>query len=176
MTAHSSLVILALVLSGASTAAQHTYRPKRDLSWGREAGGLRMAAWTNPAIDTVFVAVRNASGRSICHCEPEHAYSFSVYARSNSALPWQELEFKTRPEDVVTLALCHGTTLKPGQEMPSDGSPKDHSFSVDLRGYRFPPDWSGAVDVKIVQSLVYCSQTGNKVGELESPTVRIRLP
>ena len=53
---------------------------------------------------------------------------------------------------------------------------KNYSFSVDLREYSFPADWSGTVEVKIVQSNVYCNKTGNKIGEIESPAFAIKLP
>jgi len=178
MTVKSSLLILALALLTTTSAAQDNYRPKqKDLSWGVKADGLRMAAWTNPATDKVFVAVRNFSTRRICYCDSEDAYPFTVYARKGPTSQWQELKFKEQPQTVTVLPLCRTKTLRQNEEMRPDGSPKnDYSFSVDLRVYSFPADLSGAVEVKMVQPNVYCNGAGNTVGEVESRVLMIRLP
>lgn len=182
MTVKLSLLLLALALSAVTITAQDNHRPgKKDLSWGVKANGLRMTAWTSPATDKVFIAVRNFSARKFCYCDPM-TDNFTVYARRNAASQWQALTFKTPPQEVTILAICQAISLKPDEEIPSyilrDGvrEKKNHSFSLDLREYHFPSEWSGTVEAKIVQSNVYCNQTGNKVGEVESQTFKIRLP
>ena len=182
MTVKLSLLILALALPTITITAQDNYRPKKkDLSWGVKANGLRMAVWTTPATGKAFVAVRNFSTRKICYCNPE-VNNFTVYARKNAASQWQALKFNTPPQEVIILPICHTISLKPNEEMPSymlrDGvrKKKNYAFSLDLREYSFPSELSGTVKAKIVQHNVYCNQTGNKVGEVESQTFEIKLP
>ncbi len=135
-----------------------------------------MAAGTDPATSLILVAVRNASSREVCYCQAPHDYTHTVYARKDSGSPWQALPLKTDPGEITFVAICNTQTLKPNDEMPPGRLPaKDHSYSVDLRAYQFPDDWSGAVDIKIVQSFVYCNRTGSKVGELESRPLRISV-
>lgn len=182
MTVKLLLLILALALSAVTSQGQDNYRPRhKDLSWGVRADGLRITAWTNPATDKVFVAVRNFSTRKICYCDPG-ANNFTVYARRDAASQWQALKFKTPPQEVTLTALCDAITLKPNEELPSyelqNGvrNIKNYSFSLDLREYKFPADLSGTVQVKIVQSNVYCNNPKNTVGEVESQTFKIKLP
>src|SRR5688500_2600890 len=97
-------LIFCLTLLSSTSAAQDDYRPgKKDLSWGVEADGLRISVWTNPAADKIFAAVRNSSSKKICYCQVD-GNNFTVYARKNAASPWQELEFKTPPQEVVVLS------------------------------------------------------------------------
>jgi hypothetical protein len=136
-----------------------------------------MAAWTDPATSLIRVAVRNASAREVCYCQAPHDYTHTVYARKDSASPWQVLRLKTDPGEITVVAICNTQTLKPNDEMSPGRSPaKDHSYSVELRAYEFPDGWNGAVEIKIVQSFVFCNRTGNKLGDLESRPLRISVP
>ena len=45
-----------------------------------------------------------------------------------------------------------------------------------MHEYSFPSDWSGEVEVKIVQSNLYCYKAQNETGEVESPALKIKLP
>lgn len=182
MTVKLLFLIFCLGFLSAAGAAQDNFRPgKKDLSWGVEADGLRMAVWTNPAADKIFAAVRNFSSKKICYCRVD-GNNFTVYARKNAGSPWQKLEFKTLPEESVIVPICNTVTIKPNEEMPSyalkNGArkKKNYSFSVDLREYLFPADWRGTVEVKIIQSNVYCGKAKNKLGEVESPAFEIKLP
>lgn len=146
-----------------------------------------MAAWTNPATDKIFVAVRNFSRKKICYCNPEEI-GFSVYARKNDGSAWQILRNKTWADEMIVLPLCGLINLKPTEETPfyvlenNTRKKTNYTHSLDLREYAFPADWSGTVEVKIEQSLVFCV-TGNPekpkkpyVGIVESPAVKIKLP
>lgn len=181
MTIKLLLLILSLAVLTATATAQDNYRPKpKDLSWGAEADGLRISVWTAPAADKVFVAVRNFSRKKICYCRSEFN-NLTVYARKSAAFEWQPLQFKT-PPPVIVVSICIHGILKPNEEMPSyvlqNGArkKKNYSFSMDLREYSFPADWSGTVEAKIVQSNVYCNKSKNKIGEVESPVFEIKLP
>lgn len=182
MTVKLLFLIFSLALLSITGAAQNDYRPgKKDLSWGAESDGLRMAVWTNPAANKIFAAVRNSSAKKICYCQVE-GNNFTVYARKNAASPWQELKFKTPLQEVVILPICTTGTLTSNEEMPSyvvqNGArkKKNYSFSVDLREYIFPADWSGTVEIKITQSNVYCDKHKNELGDVESPAFKIKLP
>lgn len=183
MTLKLLFLIFCLAFLSITGAAQEDFRPgKKDLTWGAGADGLRMSVWTNPAADKIFAAVRNFSPEKICYCRVD-GNNFTVYARKNAASPeWQKLDFKTPPEESVIISICNTGIIKPKEEMPSyvleNGArkKKSHSFSINLREYIFPADWSGAVEVKIVQSNVYCGKTQNKVGDVESPALKIKLP
>ena len=183
MTVKLLRLLLALAWSTVPSQGQNHYRPKpKDSAWGVRADGLRMTAWTNPATDQVFVAVRNFSNKQICFCDPPGINNFAVYARRNSAAPWQELQFRTPPQPVTLNALCEASTLKPNEEMPfyewQNGvrQRKNYSYALDLREYSFPAEWSGTVQVKIVQYNIYCTDPINRGGEVESQTFEIRLP
>ena len=125
--------------------------------------------WTTPA-DKLFMVVRNVSPKEICYCEP-HTLNIKVYARQDSVSPWLELGLKTAPQNFVLVAICPGIALKPSEETPSY-----RLLSLDLREYRFPAEWSGSSEVKIVQPTVYCTQDNYKIGQVESPAVKIKLP
>ncbi len=172
-------LILALALLTVTSNGQDNYRPKKkDLSWGVKADGLRMSAWTNPATDKVFFAVRNFSTKKICYCDPEFN-NFTVKARKNAASQWQELKFKAPSQEVIFLTICNTKTLRQNEEMTfyalqnEVGSKKNY---LDLREYSFPADWNGAVEAKIIQRNVYCPKTKNINGEVESQTFEIKLP
>ena len=190
MTLKLLFSILALVLLTGTVTAQEVnddYRPKgKDLTWGAEAGGLRMAVWTNPATGTIFGAVRNFSSKKICYCLPhENNYTvYRVYARKNAASPeeWQKLQFKTPPPDGVWVADCLVVNLRQGEEMPvyvlqnGKRKKKNYSFFLDLNKYNFPAEMGDTVEIKLVQFNVYCHKTENKMGEVESPVFKIKLP
>jgi hypothetical protein len=135
----------------------------------------------NPANDKVFLAIRNFSTRKICCCDPE-VNNFTVYARKNAASQWQALEFKTRSQEVILTSQSISINLKPNEEMPSYAlqngmrKKKNYYFSLDLREYSFPADWSGTVEAKIVQHNVYCNKPKNNIGEVESQSFEIKLP
>lgn len=174
------LLILSITVLTVTGTAQENFRPKKkDLSWGVESQGLRMAGWTSPATDKVFGAVRNSSSQKICYCE-EDGDNLTVYARKNAVSGWQ-LMLKTQPQEVVKVAICIAGNLKPNQEMPSyilqDNVRKknNYSFTIDLLRYNFPSNWSGSVEAKIVQFNVYCSGA-QKVGEVESQPFKVKLP
>lgn len=185
------LLISALAFLTATSAAQDNYRPrKKDLTWGAKAGDLRMAVWTNPLTDTMFVAVRNFSSGKICYCARRFDILPAVYARRNAASEWQEITLKVPPQPVIEVSDCRVVRLKPTEEMPSYArqtaarrkvvKKNNYSFSVDLRHYSFPADWSGTAEAKTVLHFDYsqsadCSQSGKKV-IIESPIFAINLP
>lgn len=176
------LLILALAWSDVTTRGQDNYRPRpRDLTWGAEANGLRMAVWTTPATDKLFIAVRNFSRKKICYCGLLHVSELKVYARKDSVSPWLELWLKTAPQGIA-VALCYLNTLKPNEETPSyelrNGERKrlNYSLSLNLREYSFPAEWSGTAEVKIVRPTAYCIGDKYKIGQVESPVVKIKLP
>jgi hypothetical protein len=192
MTIKLLLLILASAFLTVTDIAQDNYRPrKKDLSWSAQAGVLRMAVWTNPATDTAFVAVRNSSSRKICYCEPPFDIIPAVYARRNAASEWQEIKLKSTPsEERIFLPVCTTINVTPYDEMPSYTwqtskvknvrNKNNYSFSVDLRQYSFPADWSGAVEVKFVQYFDYfqnanCVKSRKEV-KVKSKAFAIKLP
>jgi hypothetical protein len=218
MTIKLLLLILALALSTVTGIAQDDYRPKqKDLSWGMKAGFFQMAVWTNSATDTAFVAVRNSSPGWIYYCEPPlNFFSPAVYARRNAASEWQTIKLKRTPpqedrpfapncisitrwgEENPSRHSCTKVTIKPNEEMPRHTMWNDvqktenYSFSVDLRQYSFPFDWSGTIEAKFVQNIPiliaytptshtihYCnliSDNPKNEVKVESPVVKINLP
>jgi hypothetical protein len=176
------LLILALALLTLTGKAQDDYRPRqKDLSWGAKAGALRAAAWTNPATDTAFVAVRNFSSRMICYCEPPFEVLPALYARRNAVSQWQPIPLKTPPQERTVVAICNTVHVKPNEEMPNYTRRKKntYSFSVDLREYSFPADLSGEVEVKFVLHLAYAQKaycTPQKEVRVESKAFVIKLP
>jgi hypothetical protein len=181
MTTKLLLLVLNFAFLAVAMTGQENFRPKKkDLSWGREAQGLRMTVWTNPATDKIFAAIRNSSTQRICYCE-EDGDNLTVYVRRDAGSAWQPLMLKTQPQEVVKVAICIAGNIKPNQEMPSYilqnnvRKNSNYSFTIDLRRYNFPSDWSGSVEAKIVQSNVYCSGS-QKVGEVESQPFKVKLP
>ena len=184
------LLILASAFLTVICTAQDNHRPKqKDLSWGVKAGVFQMAGWTNPAADTVFVAVRNASRKKVCYCKSDcGGYLSKIYARKTAASDWQEIRFKPlSPEEIekyrcVEVSMCFNTTLKPNEEIPfpsrlQNTSPnKNYLLSIDLRRLIFPSDWSGALEVKIAATFVNCRKEKGGVVKVESPVVKINLP
>jgi hypothetical protein len=146
MTVKLLILIFALTFLTVAGTAQDNYRPKKkDLSWSIKADGLRMTAWTNPATDKVFVAIRNFSTKKICYCDPQ-VNNFTVYARKNAASQWQEITLKPPLQEIVVVAICNAINFEPNEEMPSyvlqNGvrKKKNYYFSLDLREYSFPAD------------------------------------
>jgi hypothetical protein len=189
MTIKLLFLILSFALLTFTIAAQDNFRPKqKDLSWGIESKGLRMSAWTNLDATKVFIAVRNFSTKKICYCNPED-FQYTVYARKNAESMWQPLINKTMPDKIIWLPLCHLINLKPAAEKTfyvlknKVRKKTNYSFSLNLREYNFPADWSGTVEVKIVQPIVLCPKDDFKgepeseyLSEIESPIIKIKLP
>jgi hypothetical protein len=185
-------LILASALLTINGTAQDNHRPRqKDLSWGAQTGALRMAVWTNPATDTAFVAVRNFSSRVICYCEPPFDIIPAVYARRNAASEWQEIKLKPTPGERTFLPICETIIVTPDDEMPSYTwqtrkeknvrNKNNYSFSVDLRQYSFPADWSGTAEVKFVQYFHYshnanCDKPTSNKAKVKSKAFVIKLP
>ncbi len=175
------LTFLGLAFLTAISGQQSNRPSNKDLRWGVEANGFRMAVWTNPANDKVYGAVRNPTSRKLCYCR-EDDDNLGIYARKNAAGEWQAVPFKVAPGEVVKVAICNAERVNPRQEMPAyvlKGSVRektDYSFVIDLNKYRFPAELGGTAQIKVVQHDVYCGGTKNTTGQIESPPITIKVP
>ena len=196
MTIRILLLIFAFALVTTTSEAQD-YRPKKkDLVWGDNAQGLRMAVWTNAETSQVFAVIRNFSAKKICYCDYVLGNFTRLYARKTASSEWQEIKLKPPTQEesenmihIGSLPCSKKKIVKPNKEMPpyawwtqgnikpskSERS-KKYSFVINLNEYFFPSPLSGAVEVKIVQSVFNGRCDEAYLGEVESPKFEISLP
>ena len=163
-------------------------RPK-NLRWGPQHKGLQMAAWPSPVRPVVFLAIRNASWRTIHYCDYLLGYHEVVrlYARRKGEAEWVRVPLKPDSYRAYVGVLLCGPhdSLGPGREMPpgassiTAGAPevkRKYTFTEHLTAYDFPEHWAGKVECKITQSLFGGRHKDAWQGEVESPAFEISLP
>jgi hypothetical protein len=168
MTIKLLLLISALTLASVTGKAQD-YRPaEKDLAWGDDSKGLRMAVWTNPETDQVFSVIRNFSTRQVSYYDI--VVYHEVYARQSAASKWRRIKLKpAEPKEVIALLSCH--TIRPKEE--------EVRGYLDLREYDFPAGWNGVVEVRIVRILSSADGECDKnyrTAKVKSRTINVKLP
>jgi hypothetical protein len=185
------LLVCCLMLALTALAIQAQNSRSKNLTWGRDVQGLRMAVWKDSGNTRLFAAVRNFSDKKICYCDYVLGEFMTLYARKPQS-EWEIIKLKPQEGPVVYigyLPCSNNKILRPDREMPPyvnwrasrDETArflkgKNYSFEVDLKQYDFPLSWQGTIEVKLVQTIFngHCDDAYD--GKVESPAISINLP
>lgn len=164
--------------------AQGEKRPKK-LIWGEPRDGLQMAVWVSPTRPLVFGLIRNSSRRKIHYCDYLLGHAVVLYVRLSPSSDWVEVPPVPIERQInIGVLLCGSNdTLRPGQEMKASTAAfsrnrvmGNHTFEVNLDAYKFPDDWQGRYDCKVVQRIFGGRHDDAYEGDIESAPFTIRLP
>jgi hypothetical protein len=162
------------------------------LAYGPVNYGLEMAAWFDPRRAVAYCAIRNGNNLAVRYCDylVGNFEFVELQARRAPADAWQRI---ARRRPIVGGYLSAGPRwhnirwLRSGRIMPpgpygdvrySNPSRLKHTFEVSLKSFVFPVDWTGDMQIEIVQYMLNDVLGEESRGErrLQSMPLTITLP
>ena len=156
--------------------------------WGpKDPSGLQLGAWSDPNSPVVRCIIRNQGDKSVLYSDYllGNWENVAIKARPNPDADWQVIPRLQKERAYYSAGAFPRSVhlLWPGEAMlprtearaKKNDEPKapSQSFSVELKDFAWPREWTGTIDVVVCQSLGRDGSEGTWEGTLESAPIQL---